>query len=532
MIYNLNKDIDKLMEFHENGTPSSKFREEYDSICIKYLNELKESDRKKCIKESSDKAKKPSLSEIYPYLTNRVKSTVYTPISLASELCDATPVNQGDSLLDCSSGTGNLLFPFVKKYRNEIAVTANDTDKTATKIAETELLLNHGFKKLNILNSDFLDIKGSFDIIIGNPPYSGHKDITEEIKLRLRKEYSDVYSNKGDLYYAFFKKGFDLLNPGGRLAFIVSRYFLEAESAIGLRRFILNNFRILFIHDYYGERPFGAGVDPCIIILEKNTRDNNVEYSIPVIREDIGSFETSSLSLNPDSMKLLTKEELKLIKVIEGSCRYKLGSIGRFAQGIITGYDRVFIKTLDEAIKEGIETDLLVPWIKSKDLLIKSENENDQKYLVYPDKRSSEMTGFLNYAHGYKPVLSIRREVVSGTRKYYELTWGRKKDDFIKCRILFPYKANDSSFVLRENVFHSADVYSLFLNDENQYGYILTILNSPVYKKYIKTKLKKLGKDLYEYYPHRLKEIWIPDAKDYPDPELFLEQMAEKLKES
>ena len=117
--------------------------------------------------------------------------------------------------------------------------------------------------------------------------------------------------------------------------------------------------------------------------------------------------------------------------------------------------------------------------------------------------------------------MSQRRES-DGVRAFYELTWGRRKADFIKQRIIFPYKAPGSKFVLRENVFHSADIYSYFPESPEYLPYLVELLNSPLYDRYIKIKLKKLGRDLYEYYPHTLKGVMIPDRKQYPEAEDYL----------
>ena len=54
-----------------------------------------------------------------------------------------------------------------------------------------------------------------FDYIIGNPPYIGHKILDKDYKKFLLSEYKDVYRDKADLYFCFYKK---------YIAFIVNRF--------------------------------------------------------------------------------------------------------------------------------------------------------------------------------------------------------------------------------------------------------------------------------------------------------------------
>lgn len=454
-----------------------------------------------------------SLSELYELIARGADgSSVYTPPEMAGELYGRTPVISGARILDCSGGTGNLVRPFLNA---SIPVTLMDTDPDALIVAELE---NPGIKTLN---ESFLETESRWDVIIGNPPYKGHKTMAPAEKAWLKEHYPMVMDNKSDLYNAFFAKGWASLSDGGILSFIVSRYWLESESARALRRFILDRFRILYIHDWYGERPFGAGVDPLLIILRKEKVSG--PYDIKVLRQDAGSFRISSQDLTEASMKLLTERERALRRVIADNTITTLGQAGEFRQGIITGFDKAFIMTREEAREQGIEDELLVPWIKSRDL----RGMREAKFLIYAPRDPAGFPGFLKYIEGHRERLSSRREVRLGLRGFHELQWGRRREFFEGERILFAYKAPSSGFTVRRGLFHSADVYSYNSNISLQW--LCTILNSPLYDTYIKTELKKLGRDLYEYYPHRLNNIRIPDPAKYPDPGEYLMKIEKEL---
>lgn len=508
-----------------------------------------------------------TLAELYELLVRGEEaSSVYTPPELAEELYLKTRdvMAEDAAILDCSSGTGNLAKPF---FEAGWKVDLMDMDEMALSLAKLT------YPSATIITEDFLEAGRMWDVIIGNPPYKGHKSTTGEETASLKKRFPEVMDNKADLYYAFFAKAFEVLKEDGILSFIVSRYWLEAESAVSLRRFILNRFRILYIHDWYGIRPFGAGVDPLLIVLKKERQagaadplhdkipggieelwiraieagreegrgelaekegmhtsaEKSSDYEIPVIREDQGPFIISRSQLSESSMKILTAKEIRLREIIQETSALTLGEAGDFYQGIITGFDGAFIMSEADAERRGIEKELLVPWAKSSDLKQLEEDGCRQglNQLIYADSSAENCPGFMAYIEEHRERLSGRREVRKGMKGFYELQWGRERAVFESERILFPYKAAGSQFVIAEDIYHSADIYSF--RTDLDLKWLVEILNSPLYDRYIKTELKKLGGALYEYYPHRLKGIRIPDPRRFSDPVGYLESIEGRL---
>ena len=81
--------------------------------------------------------------------------------------------------------------------------------------------------------------EGGFDIVIGNPPYIGEKgnrNIFENIRRHgFGKKY---YEAKMDYFYYFIYRGIDMLNKDGVLAYITTNYFITADGAKNLRKFL------------------------------------------------------------------------------------------------------------------------------------------------------------------------------------------------------------------------------------------------------------------------------------------------------
>jgi type I restriction-modification system DNA methylase subunit len=169
-----------------------------------------------------------------------------------------------------------------------------DLDKQAVDIAQLNLLLKVAEKKkrLPILqqnikngnsliddpnlvgdkafrwNEEFAEIKNTFDIIIGNPPWVQSKFLNKEDKEYYTKNYTTA-KRQYDLFTLFIEKGLRLLKEEGVLGFIVPDRFIANSDYEIFRKFLLDNTKIKQIVQV-GEGVFtGVEMPSAIIILEK-----------------------------------------------------------------------------------------------------------------------------------------------------------------------------------------------------------------------------------------------------------------------
>ncbi|HBH12046.1 MAG TPA: hypothetical protein DDX29_02835 [Clostridiales bacterium] len=369
----------------------------------------------------------------------------------------------------------------------------------------------------NIKTVDYLfyDQQHSFDLIIGNPPYIGHKNLQISYKKALKKQYL-VYSDKADISYCFFEKCFSDLNEYGFLSFITSRYFLEAEHAKTLREFIANHYTVISIIDYGGLNLFQhIGISPVIITLSKGSEQKEIKI-IDLNRQK--NYEIESDSLNGAVWDINDSQTQAIMNKIKKKSDVLINDVFYIYQGIITGCDEAFI--VDDAIirQYGIENELLVNWIKSSylkgnDGIIGSRTLK----LIYPNNHViEEMPNTKKYLEKFKDRLKRRRECVTGVRRWYDLQWGRTKDLFERDKILFPYKGSCNQFTLdTRHCYFSADIYMMLPKDKDlNLNETLYFLNSEVFEFVIKSSAKRMGSHLFEYYPYILKKmpfVFIPE---------------------
>ena len=89
-----------------------------------------------------------------------------------------------------------------------------------------------------------MEYEGGFDAIVGNPPYVRPHNLAKTEKEYFWRHYK-TFTHKSDLYCCFMEKATRLLKPGGFFSYIVSHGWLRLNSFQELRRFVLNNHRIL-----------------------------------------------------------------------------------------------------------------------------------------------------------------------------------------------------------------------------------------------------------------------------------------------
>ena len=211
-----------------------------------------------------------------------------------------------------------------------------DVDHTATELASANLSLRALTKneklplilEQNILTRDSLLLQdrefsewiqnyNKFDFIIGNPPYILGDDLSREIHEKLKSNYSEIYAAEADYCYYFLSKGIDLLRNGGRLGFILARYFMKSFYGEKIREKILKEGNIKEIIDFGNLDVFeGIGSRCCIFIFEKN-KEISTHNEIRVIRFKKRKFKGSKEKVLTQILEI--DNELKTKQYFKGS---------------------------------------------------------------------------------------------------------------------------------------------------------------------------------------------------------------------
>ncbi len=160
---------------------------------------------------------------------------------------------RGGRVLEPGIGTG--LFPALipVELRDQVHVTGVEIDPVTARIAR----LLH--PRARILNADFArtDLPASFDLVIGNPPFSD------------RTVRSDrAYRSKGlRLHDYFIARSIDLLKPGGLAAFVTSSGTMDKADCSAREHIARNADLVAAIRLPEGSFRADAGTDVVVDIL-------------------------------------------------------------------------------------------------------------------------------------------------------------------------------------------------------------------------------------------------------------------------
>ncbi len=334
--------------------------------------------------------------------------------------------------------------------------------------------------------------EGTFDVVIGNPPYiSFYSRMAQKLGIKEREYLSKKYStvnnpnSRINSIQLFFERAINLVKEKGYIGFIVDRTLLEEKNNQFIREHILKNTSIIKIVPHL-EGVFGVTVDVVIIILRKENKQNN----------RIGWVNNIDLKLNED-MSLVEQKCFNKNKRKEFSFN-DLGEIGRKFEEGQPILNVVILKS--GANIGGHSEEFLFSYKKTnkcKPVLRGSKNVE-----IYSIKWSeNEKNSFLNYDHDLQYSINKKAEKIDkdSTKKVnlVKLGDGHIDQRFEKPKIIIRQSASRIIAAYDESGYYL--LYGLFLlnlRDDSKVAlkYILGLLNSELFTYYaIKDKIIIMG---------------------------------------
>ncbi|MCK5027680.1 MAG: Eco57I restriction-modification methylase domain-containing protein, partial [Candidatus Pacebacteria bacterium] len=367
--------------------------------------------------------------------------------------------------------------------------------------------------------------KNGFDCIVANPPYIGFKAADPNARPFFSDAYSDVYNGKADIYYFFLFQSLRNINHEGKIGYITTRYWLEAESAFLLRQYIDNKeigHQILDFSDFSVFEGVGTKCainffnDSVSSVIYNCYRDGSKSKLINNLNEtSIKKFfsEKSIKRTSNNKWQFFNSCENSLVnKILEQTI--EAGKIGSTKQGVVTGKDAAFVYTKETIEKNNIETNHLKKWLKIGDILPFVHRQRQELFLNYLNDRDNinDLTFTVKYLERFKSGLLNRRECKAGKIKYFHLQWGRKKDFFENPKLIARKVSPINCFIADFNKYYSSADTTLFIpNNSSEFViyFLLGYLNSNISTFIFRSYAKKMDYR-YEYYPTPVAQILVP----------------------
>ncbi len=181
----------------------------------------------------------------------------------------------------------------LKELRNKINAPLNENLKKYFENLDLVHPFNWEVEFTEVFDPDKPKEEQGFDVVIGNPPYIRPHKISVNIK-KYFWDFFDVFKEKSDIYNCFIQRGIDLVVEKGFISYIVSDTWLSLQSFKELRKYMLDNCRILSLVMLPKKVFQDATVETMIFIMEKNSnlkeRSNNI-ISVVKYNEKENKFE-------------------------------------------------------------------------------------------------------------------------------------------------------------------------------------------------------------------------------------------------
>lgn len=406
----------------------------------------------------------------------------------------------------------------------------------------------------------------SFRWCVGNPPYIGemhHRSLFREARAR-RLVARQYYHKDMDYLYWFLIAGLSRLAPGGRLAYVTSAYWPEAESAAFLRKYITDHADVervillgqtqLFEHAPGHHsllivlRRKAMGAKPLRTKIVQIDTTGSARRSLPDVLRRVRSADTTSYSpvmaLSADPWPLRVTPDLHHWLVQLETNAQPLAGLVHIRQGIQTGanvvtpalYDLLWRSGAADGVQVGdgvfvlTERELAAlrpsrlerqryirPLCKTCDIRPWRAQPPDRYVIVLRDDDDlSQCPQIAAHLARFRQVLERRREFDpqaegEAVRPWHASKRAREPNLFDGPKIITPQHARVPSFALAEDALCVATDARLLVpkNEALSLPALVAVLNSSLLAQWFQYRLKRKGETL-EFYGQTFARTPIP----------------------
>ncbi|MBA3038806.1 MAG: N-6 DNA methylase [Rhizobiaceae bacterium] len=388
---------------------------------------------------------------------------------------------------------------------------------------------------------DFLlaELDGTFDVIIGNPPYVRQEMVPDALMAEYRRRFSTIY-DRADLYVPFIERSLHLLGPEGRCAFICSDRWMKNKYGGPLRSLIAQHFHLAIHVDMVGVDAFHADVVayPAITVMEpagkaKSTRVARCGGALPAdlleLTRHLMSDATPALNTGVQVLKdvaigsapwiLEASDGLDLVRRLEAKFPSLEAAGCKVGIGVATGADAAFIGPFDEL---DVEPSRKLPLAMTRDLTVDGVAWRGLG-VINPFGDDGKLVDLAAYPR-LKRYLELRREQIAGrhvaqkTPNRWYRTIDRIYPDLAKTpKLLIPDIKGEAQVVYEGGrLYPHHNLY--FITSETWHLRALqAVLMSGIARLFVAAYSTKMRGGYLRFQAQYLRRIRLPSWPDVPD---------------
>jgi hypothetical protein len=292
----------------------------------------------------------------------KARGAFFTPEPVARYITDWAVRSGEDRILEPSCGEAAFLLAAVDRLATIGAASNAEAQPVldgvelheASAGAARDLLAQAGVKA-NVRVGDFFTVEptGSYDVVVGNPPYVRYQDFAGEARARSRAAALRAgvsLTGLASSWAAFTVHAALFLRPGGRMGLVVPAELLSVNYAAGVRRFLMESFtRVDLV--LFTERVFPGVLEEVVLLLADGFKQGPTDHASVYQARNAAELATlaAGRSWRPDrpedkwTPSLLSSEALGAYAGLHAGDGFTvLETWGDTTLGMVTGNNRYF----------------------------------------------------------------------------------------------------------------------------------------------------------------------------------------------
>lgn len=358
----------------------------------------------------------------------------YTPDPIVASLVQWAVHADSDRMLDPACGDGR----FICAHRNSLGIE-QDPHAAATAIAVAPWALVH--------ESDFFTWAAQtaerFDCAVGNPPfirYQTFKGAVRERALNLCARLGTKFSGLASSWAPFLVATASLLNPGGRMAFVVPAEIGHAPYAAPLLEYLVQHFAIVHVAAVR-EKLFPDLSEDCWLLYAEGhgASTNEIRFTVldtfTPMKRPPRTYQRVSVREWRMSWKrrlrpyLLPDEVRRLYQqVADDPASWRLADLASVGIGYVSGANDFFHLRPSQAERFKIPEGLLHPTVRNGRAL---------------PERNLTPSVVRKWVKGDEPIYLLKLpkspDIPTSVKGYLDTSEGRTAREAYKCRVRSPW---------------------------------------------------------------------------------------------
>jgi len=364
---------------------------------------------------------------------------------------------------------------------------------------------------------------GGFDVILANPPYISHDNITNREKLRTRFSTFEPFA---DIYCYFLEQGIELLKPGGTMAYITSNSYLRADYGKSIRKLLEGNTinwiinlaesqifqnAIVNVAILIAQRGHAANPSTCRVVTEKYPPGIGFKEYVETY-----SFASKQTDLGNKSWNLSRPEVSHLRQKIENAGRTLEQRGTKIRLGLATGDNRAFVidrQKRNELVKADARNErILKPVLRGRDI-DRYGYRFSEKYIILSQNGVNVQKDFpAIFAYFDSLGTQFKTRGAQG-RHWSNLRACSFFEDFKEEKIVWIELTDRGRFAIcSEEIYLLNSAYFLLPPDGISATFLVGILNSRLITFYLTQIAETSGMGVSRWINNYVKEFPIPDS--------------------